>query len=148
MNCHENKTPVTEADVADEASLSSEPELKATGKTAQAFICDKRIKSDPDEIKDWQHLAASIDERIKRYPALRTVTQRTVYRWENLVRDETYTHIATGVHGYESLCCSEMLAEKVESAYILAAGKVTCPLCRIIWQDCQAFTNEDFLVEK
>lgn len=148
MSCHENKTPVTEIDVADENSLSSEPELKATGKTAQAFICGKKMRSDPSEIKGWQHLAACVDERIKRYPASRTVTQRTVYRWENLERDETHTHIATGVHGYESLCCSEMLAEKVESAYILAAGKVTCPLCRIIWQDCQAFTNEDFLVEK
>lgn len=74
------------------------------------------------------------------YPLPRVVTQRTVYRWQERVRDETHTHISTDVHGFESLCCSEML-EKVE---ISGDCKVTCPLCKIIWQDCQAFELCDF----
>lgn len=79
-----------------------------------------------------------------RYPLPRVVTQRTVYRWQDRVRDETHTHIATGAHGFESLCCSEMLAEMVEEAELATADKVTCPLCKIIWEDCRAFEPCDF----
>lgn len=79
-----------------------------------------------------------------RYPLPKMVTQRTVYRWQDRFRDETHTHIATGAHGFESLCCSEMLAEMVEKAEISADGKVTCPVCKIIWQDCRAFEPCDF----
>lgn len=60
------------------------------------------------------------------------------------MRDVTYTHIATGAHGFESLCCSEMHAETVEEVAVSAEGKVTCPLCKIIWQDCRAFDPCDF----
>lgn len=81
-----------------------------------------------------------------RYPLPNVVTQRTVYRWQDRVRDETHTHIATGAHGFESLCCSEMLAEMVEEAQMTTNGKVTCPLCQIIWQDCRAFEPCDFMV--
>jgi hypothetical protein len=80
-----------------------------------------------------------------RYPLPNVVTQRTVYRWQDQIRDETHTHIATGVHGFESLCCSEMNAEKVEEAEMSLEGKVTCPLCKIIWQDCRAFEPSDFI---
>ncbi|KSU41984.1 hypothetical protein ABI57_18560 [Salmonella enterica subsp. enterica serovar Veneziana] len=73
------------------------------------------------------------------------VTQRTVYRWQDRVRDETHTHIGTGAHGFESLCCSEMLAEMVEEAELATSGKVTCPLCKIIWEDCRAFEPCDFI---
>lgn len=82
--------------------------------------------------------------RTLRYPLPRMVTQRTVYRWQDRVRDETHTHIATGAHGFESLCCSEMLAEMVEEAELTTVGKVTCPLCKIIWEDCRAFEPCDF----
>ncbi|EBU1140165.1 hypothetical protein CSK00_17170 [Salmonella enterica] len=82
--------------------------------------------------------------RALRYPLPRTVTQRTVYRWQDRGRDETHTHIATGAHGFESLCCSEMLAEMVEDAELTTVGKVTCPLCKIIWEDCRAFEPCDF----
>lgn len=81
-----------------------------------------------------------------RYPLPNVVTQITVYRWQDRVRDETHTHIATGAHGFESLCCSEMLAEMVEEAQMTTNGKVTCPLCQIIWQDCRAFEPGDFMV--
>ncbi|HBJ6432384.1 TPA: hypothetical protein LC301_003909 [Salmonella enterica subsp. enterica serovar Veneziana] len=83
--------------------------------------------------------------RALRYPLPRIVTQRTVYRWQDRVRDETHTHIGTGAHGFESLCCSEMLAEMVEEAELATSGKVTCPLCKIIWEDCRAFEPCDFI---
>ena len=81
-----------------------------------------------------------------RYPVLRTITQRTVYRWQDQIRDVTYTHIATGAHGFESLCCSELGAEIVEEAEPPAGGKVTCPLCKCIWGDCKAVTAADFQI--
>ena len=87
---------------------------------------------------------AELGSYTMRYPALRTVTQRTVYHFQGLIRDETHTHIATGVHGFESLCCSEMLADRIEKTDMPENGKVTCPQCKMIWQDCRAFEFGDF----
>lgn len=85
---------------------------------------------------------------VLRYPLPQTITQRTLFRWQHLVKDETCTHIATGVHGFESLCCSELGADSVEKVMSSADSKVTCPRCRLIWQDCQAFTEDDFVPEE
>lgn len=56
MSCNENKMPAVEVDVADES----------TGKVVRAFMCCKKTSSDPGEIKDWQHMAVSLDEKMKR----------------------------------------------------------------------------------
>lgn len=61
-------------------------------------------------------------------------------------RDATHTHIATGAHGFESLCCSELDTETLEAAEPLADGKVTCPGCQSIWRHCQVFTATDFQI--
>ncbi|ECI0980287.1 hypothetical protein AA215_23900 [Salmonella enterica subsp. enterica serovar Newport] len=113
-------------------------------------ICRGLVQFHYDDVSGKGHFLltgtslAPVGRRTMRYPQPMVVTQRTVYRWQNQVHDETHTHIASGIHGFESLCCSEMLAEMVEAAEAPAGGKVTCPLCKAIWQDCQAFEPCDF----
>lgn len=133
--------------------FSTQPQLhsrKLEKAVSASPVCRELVQFHYDAVSGKGHFLltgtspAPVGRHTVWYPPPMVVTQRTVYRWKNQVRDETHTHIASGVHGFESLCCSEMLAEMVEPAEMQAGGKVTCPLCKAIWQDCCAFEPCDF----
>lgn len=38
-----------------------------------------------------------------------------------------------------------LLAQASHAPTVITGGKVTCPLCKIIWEDCRAFEPCDFV---
>lgn len=86
---------------------------------------------------------------------MRTITTREQLLVNGTVSERVATHIVTGAHGYETLCtdgCTFDHSEEgklIRNSETLAEGElpITCPTCRVIWQDVHQFKLSDFDTE-
>lgn len=83
---------------------------------------------------------------------MQTITTREQLLVDGTVRERVATHIATGAHGYETLCTSGYNfrynedRKLVENCEKLAEGElpVTCPTCFVVWHDVHKYKPSDF----